>query len=125
MKNKTKGKIMKWAAVTLCVAAPLGATMSQFPMWINRSAESTMSGLFLLLAAVCCIPFRRAIKEYFKSPSVWGLWIIWTVVAVALRNIIDEMLAVGIVGVLSNVPGAFLYAWGKNVESKEDREGDG
>lgn len=122
MRNKTKGKLIRYAAVALCVGAPLGATFSQFPVWIDRSSESTVSGLFILLACICCVPFWKQIRAYLKSPSIWGVWIVFTVLAIMIRNIIDEMVIVGVVGVASNVPGAMLYAFGKHLEGKPERK---
>ena len=57
MKNRTKGAIIKGAAITLDVVAPLVATLSQFPLWIEKSADATMSGLCLIFILISCLPF--------------------------------------------------------------------
>lgn len=120
MTNKTKGKIIKAGAVTVDVAVPLVATLTQFPVWIEKSSEATVSGLFLFLSIICCLPFLKQLKEYFKSPSVWIVWVIMLALLICLRNIIDQMVIVCFFGTLANVAGAGIYKLGCIVENKED-----
>ena len=121
MKNATKGKLIKAGAITLDVGAPLVVTLLMFPIWVDRSAESTVSGLFLLLTFLSCIPFAKWLKSYFKSPDAWVMWCVIFVALVALRRIIEEMQVVAAVGAISNVFGAVLYKIGDSVGSKEDK----
>ena len=55
MQRITKGKICKISALVLDVGAPFAATLSQFPVWIDRSANATISGLFILFAFLSLI----------------------------------------------------------------------
>ena len=71
MKRSTRGKIIKGAAVTIDVAVPLAATLTQFPVWIEKSSEATVSGLFLLLACMCAIPFLSR-SEHLSNPLLFG-----------------------------------------------------
>ena len=120
MKNKTKSKVIRWSSTGLCVAAPFAATLYQFPVWIEQSSEATVSGLFLLFAFFSCVPFIRQIKEYMKSPSSWVLWTIVLISAVALRNIIDQMVIVAAVGLTANIIGLGLYRVADYVGEKPD-----
>lgn len=120
MKNATKGNIIKVCAVTVDVAAPLAATLTQFPLWVEQSSAATMSGLFLIFAFLSCLPFIKQIKAFFKSPSVWVLWIVLFVLFVVLRNIINEMIVVCFVGMLANIAGAGIYKLGNYVGGKPD-----
>ena len=52
MKNKTKGWLIRKAAIVLDVGAPLAATLLQFPVWVDKSAEASFSGLFIVLAFI-------------------------------------------------------------------------
>ena len=122
MKNKTKGAIIKGAALTLDVGAPLVATLTQFPLWIEKSADATMSGLCLVFVLLSCLPFLKQIKEYFKSPSSWLVFTILFFFFVMLRNIIDQMLIVSFVGMVANILGAGLYALGRHIGEKEDEQ---
>lgn len=123
MRNATKGKIIKGCAVGLDVVAPLAATFTQFPIWVEQSSEATMSGLFLVFAFLSALPFIKQIKAYFKSPSVWVVWVVLFVLFVCLRNIINEMIVVCFVGMLANIVGAGIYKIGKIVGDKPDAGG--
>lgn len=120
MKNATKGKILRGAAVGIDVGVPLAATISQFPVWIERDVSSTISGLFLLLTVISCIPFYRQIREYFKSPSVTVLWTIMFVLFALLENIASELKIVCFFGAVANYIGAAVYSLGTNISNRED-----
>lgn len=122
MKNVTKGKVLKVTAIVVDVAAPFGATLSQFPVWVEKSSEATVSGLFLVCAFLSCIPFLRQINEYMKSPAAVVMWAVFFVLFAALRNIIDQMVIVCFIGLLANGIGAILYKVGNVVGEKPDKE---
>lgn len=122
MKNSSKGKIIKGVAVGLDVAVPAITAMTQFPVWVQKSSEATVSGLFLMFAALSCIPFINQIKQFMKSPSVPILWIVLLIVFVAIRNIIDEAVVICFFGMIANILGAGLYKIGDIVGKREDAE---
>ncbi len=125
MKNKTKGNIIKWVSIILCVAAPLAATLSQFPVWIATSDRATISGIVVVLLFVSCVPFFRVIKEKLKSPAAWLVWTILAVITILLANIIFQMRFVCIVGAVSNGIGALLFKWAEHISNKPDKPKDG
>ena len=106
MKNTTKGKIIKGTALTIDVAAPLVATICQFPVWVEKSSSAPISGVFLVFAFLSCIPFLSQIKTWLKSPSVTVLWCVFLVLFTLLRNIIDQMWIICLVVVISNCVGS-------------------
>ena len=112
MKRATKGRIIKGTAVAIDVAAPLIATICQFPVWIEKSSSATISGIFLLFAFFSCLPFIKQIKMWMKSPSVPVLWVIFFVLFSLLRNIIDQMWMVCLIGAVSNCVGSIVYKVG-------------
>lgn len=122
MKNATKGAIIKGFALCIDVGAPLAATLTQFPVWVERSAEATMSGLCLIFLMLSALPFLKQLKAYFKSPSACVVWGLILLLLVLLRNIIDQILVVSFVGLVANVFGAGLYFIGKCVAAKKDKE---
>ena len=119
MTNKTKGRILKVIALTIDVSVPLAATLSQFPLWVEKSPEATMSGLFILFAFLSCLPFIKQIKDYFRSPSIWVVWVVLLVLFICLRSIIDQMVVVCFFGAVSNVIGAGIYKLGNTIANKE------
>ena len=125
MRKATVGNIIKGGAVVLDVAAPLTATLTQFPAWIERSADATVSGLFLILAFLSAVPFLKQIREYFKSPDAWVIWCVIFSIFVVLQNIVEEMLIVSFVGLIANLIGKGTYKLGDFIASRPDRdEGD-
>ncbi len=125
MKRATKGKIIKGSAVVIDVAAPLIATICQFPVWIEKSSSATISGIFLLFAFFSCLPFIKQIKMWMKSPSVPVLWVIFLVLFSLLRNIIDQMWMVCVIGAVSNCFGAILYKVGNIVGGEQAKANGG
>jgi hypothetical protein len=122
MKNSTKGAIIKTVALGIDVGVPLATTLTQFPLWIEQSAEATMSGLCLVLFGLSVLPFLKQLKEYFKSPSAWVVWGIIFILLIMLRNIIDQILVVSFAGLVANAIGAVIYNIGKSVGGKEDKK---
>lgn len=120
MKNKTKGQILQWSAVGLDVGAPLIATCTQFPVWVERSAGSTVSGLFVMFALISSIPLLKKGGEILKSPSVTLLFGILLCVLIALRTIVDEMIIICLVGFVSNLAGGAMHKYGEHLAAKED-----
>lgn len=118
MTNTTKGNILKIIAILIDVGAPLAATLTQFPVWIDRSSEATFSGVFVLLAFISCLPFIKVIKSYFKSPAVWVVWLVVFGSMYVLESIIDEMIVVAFVGLVANCIGAVIYKIGRRLTKK-------
>ena len=125
MKNTTKGKVIKGAGLTIDVAAPLIATICQFPVWVEKSSSATISGVFLVFAFISCLPFLNQIKTWLKSPSVPVLWCVFLVLFTLLRNIIDQMWIICFVGVISNFAGSIVYKFGGAIAQKPDANSGG
>lgn len=122
MSNAVKSKIIKGCGITIDIAAPLIATISQFPVWIEKSASATVSGIFILMAFFSCIPLMKHIINFMKSPSIPIIWLIVFIMLYALNSIIDQMIVVAFVGVISNTIGTFIYKIGDTIEGKDKIE---
>lgn len=104
-----KQTIAKTIALALNVGAPLIATMTQFPIWVERSAEATVSGLFLFFALLSVVPLIKLFKRFLQSPSAPLMWGLIFIFLTALNSIISEMLIIAFVGMVSNIIGTFIY----------------
>lgn len=104
-----KRKILKASAVGISVGAPFIATLTQFPLWIERSSEATVSGLVVLFAILSAIPLFKSLKNFFKTPSAPLLWGAVLCLLYALRAILDEMIIISFVGLVSNCAGWVMY----------------
>ena len=118
MKTTTKGKVIKAAGLGIDVLGPLAATLSQFPVWIEKSSAATISGMFLVFALLACVPLFKQIKEWMKTPSVPVMYTIGAVIFISLREIIDQMAMICIIGAVSNGIGALVYKFGDALENK-------
>jgi uncharacterized protein involved in cysteine biosynthesis len=117
-----KGKIIRYWALGFMVAAPMAAAAVQFPIFVERGSTQTVSAMFVMLAAISAIPFFKQIKAYAKSPASWAVWLAVLVVFIALRSIIEQMIAVAFVGLAANIGGMALYKLGERVEAKGSGE---
>ena len=121
MSNKTKGTVLKISALAIDILVPLCATLSQFPLWVSRSAGATMSGITLVLILLSVIPLLRYIKRVFSSPSAWLMWTLSFIFFSALDSIIAELKIICFFGMIANLLGAFLYNLGKRFSTSEDK----
>jgi hypothetical protein len=125
MKKTVVGTIFKVTAIGVDVCVPMVVALNQFPLWVEQSAEATMSGICLVLIGLSIIPFLKQIREYFKSPSAWVVWGVILAILVLLRSIIDQILIVSFAGFIANIAGAFIYNIGKGFDkSKKKKEND-
>lgn len=120
MTNQTKGKLLKGFAIFIDVWAPLMATCTQFPIWVEKSAGATLSGLFVVFAIVSAVPIVRVFKRKNKTPSSAFLWAVIFAMLFALNKIIEQMIAVCFVGMLANIVGSLIYKAGAFIEVRPD-----
>lgn len=113
-----KGKILKLLALLIDVGIPIAVTMSQFPVWVDKSASATVSGLFITLAMLCCVPFYRRIKEWLKAPSAPVMWAIIFALSVAMKSIIAEIVVVCMWGMIANIIGALIHKVGESLDKE-------
>ena len=118
MRSISKGGALKILGVITCVLPPLSATLLQFPIWIHRGTEATMSGTFVLLAFFSILPLIKYAKMLLKAPAIPLFWWLAFAMFMVLRSIIDEMIIVFLVGGISNLIGVALFCYGKRLCEK-------
>ena len=116
-----KRKVLKAAALCIDVGAPLIATATQFPLWVERSAGATISGLFVFFLILSAIPLFKCFKHLLRSPSAPFVWGLMFGLLSALHVIIEEMLVISFVGLVANGIGWVLYKLAGD-EKKEETE---
>ena len=119
-----KRKILKVCAMCISVGAPLIATLTQFPLWIERSSEATISGVFILFALLSAVPMFKHLGKLVKSPAAPILWGVLLGSLYAVAAIIDEMIVISFVGLISNCIGWIMYkiAGSTNKDKTEESE---
>lgn len=116
------------------ILAPIIATATQFPVWVQTSPETTASGIalssgFVVMALISVIPALKGLKNKLKNPTGFFMWGIFFAIIAGLRPIIDELYTITLVGFASN-GGAFilnklstfLQSKGNNDEANQIRE---
>lgn len=124
MERATKGKIIKAAALGIDVGVPFVATVSYFPVWIDRGANATVSGLSVLLVLICVVPLLRKLGSLFKSPSMPMVWTILFVLFLALESIVHEIKAICLLGMIANYIGAGMYKIGDKLIAYNEKKGE-
>jgi hypothetical protein len=117
---RQKGRVLQGVALSVDVLPALIATLTQFPVWIEQSAEATVSGIVLVFGFLACIPLIKQIKAFIKSPSAPIMWCVLYLGLVVLRNIIDQMVVVCFVGMISNAIGTVIYKYGTALINKDE-----
>lgn len=119
MTNKVKGKLIKGGALTLDVGVPLAVTFSYFPLWVEKSAETTVSGIAVVFALLSLIPALRVLKKRVASPAAWMVWSCLAVVLIAINTIIDQAVVIAVFGAAANGAGAVIYKVGDRIEKRD------
>lgn len=125
MKAKTKGAIFTGCGYAISAAAPLVATATQFPVFIEKSANATISGIFVLMCCIVAIPMllyvkrlKTANRAIAKPPTAICFWALLLGGSVALEAIIQQFKFIGAAGLAGTcVAEVFFYA-AKRVQTK-------
>ena len=120
--NLSKIILIKSIALIICIAPALIATLSYFPIWVNKGGACVISGLALCLITISLIPFYKQIGGMLKSPSAYVIWLILFVIFFLLSRIADEMTVISFVGFVSNLIGAALFKIVAKMEGKDKKD---
>ena len=115
-----KRLILRTLGLMLCVLPPACATLSYFPLWLEKGASHAVSGVCALLLVLCAVPLLRYVRRIWRAPSAIALWAIMFLLFYALSCIADEMCVISFMGLIGNVMGAALFRL-----AKERRNADG
>ena len=121
--NFIKVTVIRSLALLVCIAPPLIATVSYFPIWMIRGDAYVLSGFALCLAMLSLIPFYKHLSKILRSPSTYTVWLILFIVFFLLSRIADEMTVISFIGFICNLLGALLFRLARRLEGKE-REND-
>lgn len=122
MSDKNKYTVFTALALAVSILPPLVATGMQFPVWIEQSAEATVSGSVVFLAILCFVPLYKKILTVLKSPSAPIMWMIFTLVMAVLQSIAREMFIIGVIGTISNFAGWAIFAYRKKFKKEINNE---
>ena len=119
MKMSHKAFMLHVLGLLLCVVPPIITTLEYFPLWFSHT-ETAISALSAMLIALCCLPFIKQIKAYFKgTPASWAVWLVIYVLVAVFNKLADGIETVAFMGVLSNLAGGFIFRLEKRIKARE------
>lgn len=119
MTDKAKYIWLTALALILSIIPPLIATVLQFPVWTQKSAEATVSGVVVFLSILCFVPLYKKIIQSLKSPSAPVMWTALAVFMYVMRSIAAEMFVVAVVGAISNIFGWIFFKKARKYKRRE------
>lgn len=129
MKNATKGKVLTGVGYGVATVAPLVATASQFPVFVEKSADATLSGVFILVCCVVAVPLLLYVKrlrannsQIVKPPTALTFWILVLVGCLALEAIITQFKIIALAGIGGASVAEILFKSAKKVALKPDEK---
>ena len=119
MKTSHKIFALHVLGLIVCIAPPIITTFEYFPLWFQRP-DTAISAISAILALLCCIPFMKQIKAYFKgTPASWSVWLVIYVLVAAFNKLADGVETVACIGFLSNLLGGCIFRIEKHLKHKE------
>ncbi len=112
----TKRTIFKILGFAFSVLPPLIATLELFPL---MSAAGKISVLAVVALILACIPFIKAIKKLFTSPSAWMMWGVILGFCLLVRAVVDEFYTISTLGFAGSLIGAGFF----HLEKRGDGNG--
>lgn len=126
MTTKRKATILTATGYGLSAAAPLIATATQFPVFVEKGSGATVSGAFILVAIICAIPMllylQRLKAQNRTMPKPNTPLLIWGVIlaaSLALYQIIDELIIISASGCGGVVAGKVMFFAAKKQTTTE------
>ena len=119
MKTTHKAFALRVFGLIVCVAPPVIATLEYFPLWFSQT-ETAVSVLSAMMIALCCIPFFKQIRAYFKgTPAAWAFFLALWVTSMSLNKLMDGIETIAFYGMISNLAGGAIFKIEKHIKAKE------
>ena len=111
--------IFWWLGLALSVIPTLIAVLEWFPIWAAEGGQTVISGLTAVLLAVAAMPLLNVVRNRLKSPSLWCFWLFVLLFLLAVRNVLEGLLAVALISFPAGLLGAVFFRLSKHLK-KED-----
>lgn len=121
LSDKQKYYLFKILGFLFCIVPPLIVTVIKYPLW-SANKGATLSVVSVILIVLCCIPFKKYLKEVWKNPSAWQMWLFIFLADIILENIAQMTKIISLVGFISSIIGAVMFQLSKRYETRETVE---
>lgn len=119
MRPTLKAFTLRIVGLAVCIIPPVVTTLEYFPLWFSQT-ETAVSALSAILIALCCLPFFKQIKAYFRNtPASWVVWLVIYILVAVFNKLADGMETVAFIGVLSNLAGGGIFHIEKRIKARE------
>ncbi len=105
----------------LCIVPAAICTVWYFPLWM-QDRNSCISLLSVVVLLICAIPLWRMIRECFKTPSAWKIWLVMLLVFSAVEHIIVGLRVIACVAFPSSALGGVFFLLAKRAKEKEEEK---
>ena len=124
MKPTLKAFILRVIGLAVCILPPVITTLEYFPLWFSET-ETAISALSAMMIALCCLPFFKQIKQYFRNtPAAWVIWLVIYVLVAVFSKLADGIETVAFIGLISNLLGGCIFRIEKHLKHKEGVSGN-
>ncbi len=110
------------AAWLFCIAPTVIAGVAKLPVIATKEAESTLTGMFIVVLVCAAYPLFKGLIKLFKSPSAW--LIMWVVALITFllwkipHDTLGAMVVVFFTAAVGNTIGAALFALARKFKEK-------
>ena len=111
---------MYYTGLVLSILAPFIATLTQFPVWTEQVDPKQVSAMFIVMAVVCAVPLLNHFKQALKSPSAIAVWVFLFLITWGMKQIVNQIMIIALVGLIANIIGAILCGVGNKLKKMPD-----
>lgn len=109
-----------WLGMALCVVPTLIAGILELPVIVVKEAESTLSGVFVVVVVAAALPLFKALMKLLKSPNAAVIcWILFALMLLADNmqpQTIHGLTIVFLTAALGNTLGVICFKLSKEFE---------
>lgn len=119
MKRKTAAKLIYVLGMVAAIGAPAISFLCKFPVLKENNYDQAVSWFAILILSLCCMPFIKKIREYFKSPDSTVMWLVIFIIVALVEPIVANIKLVAFCGLLGNIFARVMFFASQKIEEKE------
>ena len=124
VKRKTAAKLIYAIGMVGAVGAPAVSFLFKFPILKENNYDQAVSWFAIMMLALCCIPFFKKIREYFKSPDSSVMWGCIFLIFALIEPIVASIKLVAFCGLLGNLFAKLMFFISKKIDGEEGLNND-
>lgn len=112
--------IAYWVGMAFCIVPTLIAGLVKLPLIATHDADSTLSGVFIVVLVCAALPLYKALIKVMKSPNAavicWVMFGLMALVNSMEKNTIEGLTFVFAFAAIGNTLGAVCFKLSKEFE---------